>query len=139
MKTMIRLFLLVGAMFVASSAFAASDYYLHFKGGKGGEKKVPILNDACTVSDLAPGEYTVTVCTADGKALATEDAAACAISSPRDVATGQSSGKRQHGEIKIIKEWSAASPALHIAIDEPGTTVTLKCGISTSRSNIKRK
>ena len=34
------------------------------------------------------------------------------LASPRDVATGQASGKRQHGAIAIIKEWGAASPLL---------------------------
>jgi type VI secretion system secreted protein Hcp len=33
-----------------------------------------------------------------------------AIQSPRDIATGQASGKRQHEPIKITKEWGAASP-----------------------------
>jgi type VI secretion system secreted protein Hcp len=35
-----------------------------------------------------------------------------AIKSPRDVATGLASGKRQHGPITITKEWGAASPQL---------------------------
>jgi hypothetical protein len=34
------------------------------------------------------------------------------VKSPRDVATGQASGKRQHGSIKIVKEWGAATPQL---------------------------
>ena len=29
---------------------------------------------------------------------------------PRDPATGQASGKRQHEPVKIVKEWGAASP-----------------------------
>jgi type VI secretion system secreted protein Hcp len=32
------------------------------------------------------------------------------ILSPRDVATGQASGKRQWKPVKIVKEWGAASP-----------------------------
>jgi len=32
------------------------------------------------------------------------------IKSPRDVATGQASGKRQHGAITITKEWGASTP-----------------------------
>lgn len=31
------------------------------------------------------------------------------VKSPRDVATGQSSGKRQHGTVKIVKEFSVSS------------------------------
>src|SRR5438270_13585459 len=34
------------------------------------------------------------------------------VKSPRDVASGQASGKRQHGSITIVKEWGAASPQL---------------------------
>jgi hypothetical protein len=34
------------------------------------------------------------------------------VVSPRDMATGQASGKRQHGSITIVKEWGAASPEL---------------------------
>jgi type VI secretion system secreted protein Hcp len=38
------------------------------------------------------------------------------IKSPRDVATGQASGKRQHGQIKFSKEWGASSPQLFQAL-----------------------
>jgi type VI secretion system secreted protein Hcp len=36
--------------------------------------------------------------------------------SPRDAATGQASGKRQHKPITITKEWGAASPQLFQAL-----------------------
>jgi type VI secretion system secreted protein Hcp len=36
--------------------------------------------------------------------------------SPRDAATGQASGKRQHKPITITKEWDAASPQLFQAL-----------------------
>jgi type VI secretion system secreted protein Hcp len=35
-----------------------------------------------------------------------------AVASPRDVATGQASGKRQHQPVVFVKEWGAASPQL---------------------------
>jgi type VI secretion system secreted protein Hcp len=38
------------------------------------------------------------------------------IVSPRDIATGQPSGKRQHGPITITKEWGPASPMLFSAL-----------------------
>lgn len=38
------------------------------------------------------------------------------VKSPRDVATGQASGKRQHQPITITKEWGAASPQLFQAL-----------------------
>jgi type VI secretion system secreted protein Hcp len=37
------------------------------------------------------------------------------LKSPRDIATGQASGKRQHGPIKFIKEWGAATPQIFTA------------------------
>ena len=36
--------------------------------------------------------------------------------SPRDAASGQASGKRQHKPIKIVKEWGAATPQLLSAL-----------------------
>lgn len=38
------------------------------------------------------------------------------ITSPRDIATGQASGKRQHGPITITKEWGPSSPQLFQAL-----------------------
>ena len=47
------------------------------------------------------------------------------IKSPRDIATGQASGKRQHAPIRVSKEWGAASPQLFQALctNEVLTTV----------------
>ncbi len=38
------------------------------------------------------------------------------VKSPRDAATGQASGKRQHGPVTFTKEWGAASPQLFKAL-----------------------
>jgi type VI secretion system secreted protein Hcp len=38
------------------------------------------------------------------------------VKSPRDAASGQASGKRQHGPIVVTKEWGAASPQLFAAL-----------------------
>ena len=38
------------------------------------------------------------------------------VTAPRDISTGQSSGKRQHNPIKITKEWGAATPQLFQAL-----------------------
>jgi type VI secretion system secreted protein Hcp len=38
------------------------------------------------------------------------------IKSPRDAATGQRSGKRQHSPITIVKEWGAATPQIFTAL-----------------------
>jgi len=39
-----------------------------------------------------------------------------AVSSPRDVASGQASGRRQHQPVVFVKEWGAASPQLFQAL-----------------------
>lgn len=38
------------------------------------------------------------------------------ISSPRDMATGQASGKRQHGQLKITKQIDQSTPLLYKAL-----------------------
>jgi type VI secretion system secreted protein Hcp len=38
------------------------------------------------------------------------------IKSPRDAATGQPSGRRQHSPITIVKEWGAATPQIFTAL-----------------------
>ena len=38
------------------------------------------------------------------------------IKSPRDIASGQASGKRQHYPVKFTKEWGAASPQFMTAV-----------------------
>jgi type VI secretion system secreted protein Hcp len=38
------------------------------------------------------------------------------VTSPRDMATGQASGKRQHGAIQFTKEWGAATPQFFQAL-----------------------
>jgi|GEM_PF-742266 len=38
------------------------------------------------------------------------------ITSPRDIATGQASGKRQHGALTITKAWGAATPQIFQAL-----------------------
>ena len=66
------------------------------------------------------------------------EVASHAITGPRDAASGMATGKRMHKPFTITKEWSASSPLLRIAIDEPGVQVVLQCIINTSRSNIKQ-
>ena len=38
-----------------------------------------------------------------------------ALIAPRDSSSGMPTGKRQHGSVKIVKEWGAASPQLAAA------------------------
>ncbi len=60
------------------------------------------------------------------------------VVSPRDVATGQASGKRQHSAIVITKEWSAASPQLFEALttNEVLRTVLIEF-VQTSRMGVE--
>jgi type VI secretion system secreted protein Hcp len=49
------------------------------------------------------------------------------VVSPRDLATGQATGKRAHKPVRIQKEWGAASPQLFQALaqNEPLTAVVV--------------
>jgi type VI secretion system secreted protein Hcp len=67
---------------------------------------------------LGQRDFTMTLTRADGT---TSDKIRCLnfsynVVSPRDAATGQASGKRQHKPITIVKEWDAASPLLMKAL-----------------------
>lgn len=127
MKKMFRSLVLLGAIAFASTAFAAqADYYLKIE-GKGVSRVVDCSSGACTVSNLAPGDYTVTACAKDGKPLDAQAAASHEIKSPRDVATGQASGKRMHKPITITKEWSASSPLLKVTVPEQDCPLELRC------------
>ncbi len=126
MKKSIRTLLLLAACAFASTAFAAIDCYLKIE-GKGVSRTEHCPNGTCTVSNLAPGDYTVTACTKDGKPLDSSNTAALEIKSPRDVATGQSTGKRQHGEIKITKEWSSSAPTMKVTVPEQDCPLILNC------------
>jgi len=50
------------------------------------------------------------------------------LKSPRDVSTGQPTGKRQHSPIRIVKGWGAATPQIFQALvtNEVLTTVKLE-------------
>jgi len=47
------------------------------------------------------------------------------ISSPRDIATGRASGKRQHGPVTITKEWGASTPQIFQALVHNETLKTV--------------
>ena len=51
------------------------------------------------------------------------------LRSPRDAASGQPSGKRQHSPVSIVKEWGAASPQIFQALanNEVLGTVDIDC------------
>ena len=93
----IVLSVLVLLMFVPVQVYAAYEFYVTIEGTKQGKFKGESTREG--LQNKIPGvgfQYEV--------------------KSPRDVATGQASGKRQHGALVIIKEWGAASPQLFQAL-----------------------
>jgi len=92
-----RIAFLMTAFAVLITPFAlGKDYLLSVKGQKQGQFKAEGYAAASNKIRCVSFEYS--------------------IKSPRDVATGQSSGKRQHGSIRIVKEWGASSPMFHNAL-----------------------
>lgn len=55
------------------------------------------------------------------------------VKAPRDVATGQSSGKRQHGTVKIVKDFSVS------AVDNSVTEAKSPRDVATGQSSGKRQ
>ena len=90
---------------------ASSDYFLTIDGVAGDSSSEAIylkVHAADLDGDGATDEGIVKL-TCSGGVM---DALLHTVKSPRDVATGQSSGKRTHKPMKIIKEWDAATPQL---------------------------
>jgi type VI secretion system secreted protein Hcp len=83
--------------FICSSALAGGNFYITITGAATGKFKGE-SPDPKHPDDM------------EGLAYSYE------VKSPRDLATGQASGKRQHGAITITKEWGAASPQLFNAL-----------------------
>lgn len=88
---------LFAAVLSISNAFAAFDAYLTVEGTKQGKFKGDSPRDAHKDHTVVLGfDYEV--------------------KSPRDAATGQPSGKRQHQPLTVIKEWGPATPQLFQAL-----------------------
>jgi type VI secretion system secreted protein Hcp len=106
-ETMNRIVFLVTAIAVLITPFAlGKDVFLSIKGSKQGAFRGEGQAAASGRIACAGFEYN--------------------IKAPRDVATGQASGKRQHGTIRIIKEWGAASPMFHNALISNDTLSNLE-------------
>ncbi len=127
------------ALLFTSQAFAASDYLLEIEGIKGEckGKHIKLTENAdgsFSAENIPGGTYKVVYTAKAGKTgstkrgdgsvtlafegviaprdVATGQSSGKRISAPRDVATGQSSGKRQHKPVTITKEWDASTPTL---------------------------
>jgi hypothetical protein len=126
MKSYLKISILATfVLFGAVNSFASADMFLQIK-GKGVSKvvKLDCSNGECvtTIDDLPAGNYTFTLCDASGQPLgmkAKEKANRTkstvrfeyTIQSPRDHASGQSSGKRTSVEsnTEIVSPRDAAS------------------------------
>jgi hypothetical protein len=95
----------------SSLAAASADYYLKITGVGRDSAAGPIYLQA-TAGDLdgdgLDDEAVIRVVCADG-ALRTAE---YTVSSPRDAATGQASGKRTHKPVTFVKEWAPGTPLL---------------------------
>lgn len=136
MKSLIKqaALLAIIAVLMVSKSFAASDYLLELDGIKGEckGKHIKLTENAdgsFSAEDIPAGTYKLIYKAKQGKTGSTKRGdgsvtiAFEGVVSPRDVATGQSSGKRdaasgqatgkrQHKPITIIKEWDASTPTL---------------------------
>jgi hypothetical protein len=139
---------LVCAALLPLASSAAVDMYLQIKDAKGETHVVQCPAGACVVTGLAPGQYSVLVCDAQGKVLPSNVTLEYAVVSPRDRSTGMATGKRMHKSFTITMELGRASAAQNtLAIDEPGVQVAIGVDgaaveaavakIGKSRSNIQ--
>jgi hypothetical protein len=129
MKSLIKHIALLAiiAVLMVSKSFAASDFLLEIKGidgeCKGKHIKLTENSDGSfTAENIPAGTYEVTYKAKQGKTGSTKRGdgsvtiAFEGVVSPRDVATGQSSGKRQHSPIRITKDWDASTPSLMLGV-----------------------
>src|SRR5215210_9519987 len=106
----IRQMMVGGLLLVTATAAASADYYLQIKGVGRDAPAGPIYLQ--TSGDLdgdgVEDEAIVRLVCAGGELRTAE----YSIKAPRDVATGQSSGKRTHKPVTFVKEWGPATPQL---------------------------
>lgn len=98
-----------GSMFVATAANAASDYFLKIEGVEG-EAAASSRDGQIEVSSYSWG------------------VSQAAVTAPRDAASGQASGKRQHKPITVISpplDATAAAPAARAAVPQASEVKTL--------------
>ncbi len=59
------------------------------------------------------------------------------VTSPRDIASGQASGKRTYQPVKIVKEWGASSPQLFTALTSNEILTSVNIRFTESGANGK--
>lgn len=107
MRKVITFTALIGA---SSAALAASsDYLLQIKGVSAQDGYIFLDTQAGDLDgDGLPDDAVVRLRCGGGQLLSAD----YDVKAPRDVATGQASGKRMHKPLTVIKEWGAATPQL---------------------------
>ncbi len=167
MKSLIKhaALLAIIAVLMVSKSFAASDYLLELDGIKGECKGKHIKltenpDGSFTAENIPGGTYKLVYKAKQGKTGSTKRGDGSVVLefegvvSPRDVATGQSSGKRdaasgqatgkrQHKPIRIVKEWDASTPMLIMGqiiigdLDGDGVVDTPPAGDATMGAPVK--
>lgn len=101
-----------GLLLVANAVMAAhADYYMTFK-AVGLDPGGPIYVKAHSSGDLDGDGLADDVVIRMECAAGAMHTAEYRVTSPRDAASGQASGKRMHKPFTIVKEWGAATPQL---------------------------
>jgi hypothetical protein len=101
-----------GLLIVASATAAASaDYYMTFK-AVGLDPVGPTYMKGQSSGDLDGDGLADDVVIRMECAAGVMHTAEYRVTGPRDLASGQASGKRMHKPFTIVKEWGAASPQL---------------------------
>lgn len=99
-------------LLAANSAMAAhADYYMTFK-AVGLDPGGPIYIKAHSSGDMDGDGLADDVVIRMECAAGVMHTAQYQVTSPRDAASGQASGKRMHKPFTIVKEWGAATPQL---------------------------
>ena len=112
----------------STAAFSASDIHLQIKSSKGSSQVIRCPNGACLVPSLVADTYTVSVVDAQGKPISRSSAMSCDVKSPRDVATGMPTGKRQHKPFQLSAELSSSS----VVVAQDETNLAITCSSSTT-------
>lgn len=94
---------------ICAPAVASADYFLQIKGVAAHEGKLylKVQSTGDLDGDGVADEGVLRLDCAAGQVRAADY-----IQAPRDVATGQASGKRTHKPVTFIKEWGATTPQL---------------------------
>lgn len=127
---------------------ASAAMYLKLDTIKGEARVAQCDAGACVFDGVAPGTYSVQVCDKKGQVIPSNMGLEYSVVSPRDIRSGQASGKRMHKPLTMTMSMDrSAKPGNQIAIDEAGVVLVIgvsgqaldaaQAKITKSRSNIQ--